>query len=210
MNAPFFITGLPMSRTSWLANLFTTGGVMCHHDLLTRVDGVEALAARLESERSRLGWRALGDSDSGLLWVYPVLHARFPEARWVLVQRDFEDAWESLCRFVGEGPWKDRLCCSWELRETLRRQWEEVAPRLIENPRCMTVPYESLERTDQIECVWRHCLPGVKFGEQERARAEALQRLQVRPMQSKCPARAEWNLVNEVRKLWPQEQSLAR
>lgn len=40
---PFLIVGLPRSRTAWLANYFTYGGIHCYHDLLLEVDATKLL-----------------------------------------------------------------------------------------------------------------------------------------------------------------------
>lgn len=198
MHTPFFITGLPQSRTSWLANLFSTGGVFCHHDLLGGVDSVETFLRVLRGES--LDGR-VGDSDSGLLACYATVMQSFPGARWVLVQREFEEAWNSLCQFVATGDWQEKLSCTWELHEEMARVWEQASKAMVQDPRCMVVPYESLERTDMIEIIWKHCVPGVRF---DRRRAEMLQQLSVRPYQAKAPIRPALELVKD---LWPSSQA---
>ena len=194
MVQPFFITGLPCSRTAWLANLFTTGPVFCHHDLMGRVDSMDEFELKLGPANGRTG-----DSDSGLLACYSQVATRFPAAPWVLVSRRFDHAWDSLCRFVSDGPWSEKLACTWELRQQMLVQWEAARSVMIKNPRLMEVPFESLERTDMIECIWKHCVPGVRF---DRRRAQWLQGLNVRPHQGKTEARPRLSLIND---LYPRE-----
>lgn len=182
MGTPFFITGLPCSRTSWLANLFCHNGVFCHHDLLaecaTLDDYLLTLAAQAQEGR-------VGDSDSGLLECHGRVMAMWPEARWLLVSRPFEDAWQSLCAFVQSGVWGRQLCCDARLREAMLAGWTQARGELIRNPRVMEVAFDSLERPLQIEAIWRHLAPGVKF---DARRAAALQKFNVRPEQAKCAA----------------------
>ncbi len=199
MHQPFFITGLPCSRTAWLANLFTTGRVFCHHDLLAEVGGLEAFHAAMAEGQGP----PTGDSDSGLLAFYPDLDRKCPKAPWLLVNRDFEDAWESLCGFVRTGTWRDSLPVTWEVHETMRAQWERMRLLMIQNPRVMEVPFASLDNVDTLERIWRHLVPGQPW---DRRRAAALQKLRIQPFQAKCNIKPAFNIVNAARNLWPSLQ----
>ena len=42
----FFITGLPRSRTAWLANWFTYGHTFCFHEACRKVGKIEELKDR--------------------------------------------------------------------------------------------------------------------------------------------------------------------
>lgn len=190
---PFFITGLPMSRTTWLANLFTTGNVFCHHDLLGRVADLDAFIWQLGRE---LRTGRVGDADSGLLLFHDRVRAAFPRAPWVLVTRDFDDAWSSLCAFVQSGVWSDSISCTWELQQEMRARWEMGRAKLIQWANCMEVPFEALDRTDTIERIWKHCVPGARWDER---RVNLLQTFNVRPDQAKCPAKAQFGVVNELK-----------
>ncbi len=197
MTQPFFITGLPMSRTTWLANLFTTGNVFCFHDLLGTVKDMAQFFRAMGTEAARTG-----DADSGLLAVYPQVQQTFPAAPWVLIERDFEDAWESLCAYVNGGPWQEKLSCTYELKQAMAQSWGRDRLPIVNNPRCLVVPFESLERVDMIECIWKHCVPGQRF---DRRRAMHLQAFNVRPQQERVAIRPWFNIVEEARKLWPTE-----
>jgi hypothetical protein len=190
---PFFITGLPQSRTTWLANFLSTGSVFCHHDLLGLVGSMAEFKARL---RDDMATGRVGDSDSGLLSAWQPVMQAFPDAPWVLVIRDFEEAWQSLCEFVAEGPWSQQLSCTWELRERMSAEWAAARRGLTKTGKnILEVYFDQLDRTDTLEQVWRHCVPGVKF---DRRRAEMLQTLSVRPFQAKSPMRPALSLVKEL------------
>ena len=62
MASPFLITGLPRSRTHWLANFMDTGQVNCFHDLSRSVASVEDYFSRIEKPLT-------GVCDTGLLLV---------------------------------------------------------------------------------------------------------------------------------------------
>lgn len=191
----FFITGLPCSRTAWLANLFCHGNVFCFHDLLGSVRSMEELARVLGTTAPMTG-----DSDSGLLACYGKVHALFPEAPWLLVSRPFDDAWESLCRFVASGPWQESLACTFELQQELRQRWEVTRPVMIQNPRVMEVPFASLEDVDTLERIWKHLCPKQRW---DRRRALQLQNLRVQPFQARAPMRPAFDIVRECKQLWP-------
>lgn len=192
MNSPFFIVGLPQSRTSWLANLFSTGGVFCHHDLLGQVESVDAFCSVMR--RDAMEGR-VGDADSGLVSAYAKVMAAFPGAPWVLVVRDFEDAWESLCTFVAGGPWSRQIECNWELHERMAQEWAAARKAILQLNRCMEVYYESLDNPDTIERIWKHCVPGVRF---DARRAKMLQTMSVRPFQAKTAMKPAAKLVGEL------------
>jgi hypothetical protein len=80
---PFFITGLPRSRTAWLANFFTTDHSFCYHDI-SRVGSVWAI---LESTSSDF----VGDSDSGLLTLVDSLLIRFYIIPLIVQQKVLSD-----------------------------------------------------------------------------------------------------------------------
>jgi hypothetical protein len=86
MKRYFFVTGLPRSRTAWLANLLTNGDSLCFHGGLLENGGY---VERLVGELKDAPFAAVGDSDASLLgagMLEPV-DAAFPEASWVLVKQ---------------------------------------------------------------------------------------------------------------------------
>lgn len=176
MSAPFFITGLPRSRTAWLANLFTTDRSFCHHDLSCRVGSLKELLFLLRK-------RHVGDSDSGLMAIYPQLIERLPDSPWVLVRRDFDLAWESLSRFL-TGTMLTNLTD--EVRMELRQSYDDVCRLMLGNPKCLIVDFTTLANITQIDRVWRHCLPDLPF---DVYRAQTLEKFHVelKPEHVKLP-----------------------
>ncbi len=86
---PFFITGLPRSRTAWMAAFLSGAGVMCWHELLKHCATREAFYRGMRHPEYRVG-----DSDCGL----PVtdFQARFPKAKTVVIERDPVEVLASL------------------------------------------------------------------------------------------------------------------
>lgn len=86
---PFFITGLPRSRTAWMAAFLSDGDVFCHHDLLNYCLTREAFY-----DGMRRGPHRTGNSDGGL--VITDFQSKFPASRTVVIQRDRDESFASL------------------------------------------------------------------------------------------------------------------
>lgn len=153
----FFVTGLPRSRTAWMANFLTHPPVaFCYHDLLR----VDPALKRLHAP----GAKFVGDSDSALVlepmrWVQ-----KFPDARWVLINRPVSDCFESFSKwfsgkrvYPGTPPDRGALARLFTLCARLVDQAEKVLPNVL------IVDFESLDEEETIRRVWSWCLPGVDF-----------------------------------------------
>jgi hypothetical protein len=146
MLTPFFITGLPRSRTAWLANLFTQGGTLCFHEPILRPG---------QLIESNPGYR-VGISSSDLASSFPALRALYPEAPWVFIERTERDAVSSLIKFL-----KPRLRCSRDIVEKViaanRANWGELLQVAL------VVPFADLGREDVIRKVWNQLTPERPF-----------------------------------------------
>ena len=80
MSDPFFILGLPRSRTAWLATWLTYGGRTCWHDALANVRNVAGL-------RTLADEGAVGFAETAGSYFPRVLHREFPNAKYVFVTR---------------------------------------------------------------------------------------------------------------------------
>lgn len=81
----FMVTGLPRSRTSWFANFLTYGDSMCFHDGFHGLDSIDDFPRVLE------GFSTSGNSDPANLLFWEKIVEWFPDARWVVVKRPFEE-----------------------------------------------------------------------------------------------------------------------
>ncbi len=158
MSAPFFITGLPRSRTAWLANFFTWGNAFCHHDLLRLGFSVPTLKRKLQATRAEF----VGDSDSALLLLAPQLVAEFPESRWLLVRRPVADAVADFQKYFGGHPYPGLppLTDS-QAKDLFQRgdqQCEDLA-RLVPSDRLLQVRHDELDRLDCLRRIWEWCVP---------------------------------------------------
>lgn len=96
----FFVTGLPRSRTAWIANYLTWGKTFCFHD------GFVGLAHPLEIRKKfdaihAKGFETVGNSDPANLYFLDTLIKDFPDAYWVLIKRDLKECRESASQAFG-------------------------------------------------------------------------------------------------------------
>ena len=97
MKKHFFITGYPRSRTCWAANLLSTAEAFCYHDGLVGLDRLEDLREQLE----RPAVPVVGLSDPAILLYWETLAEWYPDARWVVIERDPESAYRSAVQAFG-------------------------------------------------------------------------------------------------------------
>ena len=91
----FFVTGLPRSRTAWLANFLTVPPMsLCWHDGLSRFQTPARLVEAIEVALTQ--YEYVGVSDSGIPWVWRRLMDAYPQATWILVDRKTEAVAQSL------------------------------------------------------------------------------------------------------------------
>jgi hypothetical protein len=151
---PFFVTGLPRSRTAWLANFLTGEQSLCIHEGL--LNG-EAKIVQWLKERHWGVRRGISDSMLPLSW--PEISSQFTEYKLVIVRRDPDDCWRSLVAFL------DRE----EVRvpkAALELEFAAVERNLrLMSERChhLAVQFEDLNETAVLGKIWNHCLPGLRF-----------------------------------------------
>lgn len=90
----FFVTGLPRSRTAWLANFLTWGDCMCFHDIHGWTHTV------LKTMRDCPA-QVVGFSNSVALLMWREFRVAFPQARWVVIERDHDEAFEASVEAFG-------------------------------------------------------------------------------------------------------------
>lgn len=158
MKPPFFITGLPRSRTAWLANFFTWGNAFCHHDLLRLGCSVPELSKNLEATRAEF----VGDSDSALLLLAPEIVKAWPAARWVLVLRPVEEAVADFQAAFRAHPYPGIPQMSDAEAMTLFQRGEEqcrALARLVPKEQLMILTADALDHLGMLRQVWEWCVP---------------------------------------------------
>lgn len=188
-STPFFITGYPRSRTTWLANLVNCGGVTCLHDAIGDFPDVQAFIATVK-ELSAEG--PFGDSDSGLILFAPRIVEAFPAAPWVIVERDKAACRRSHAAFLKQP--EAALVKSFDILE----QHLENFPK---SARCLRVPYEGLSNMGTLCQIWNFIGHPMPF---DFERAELLQTFAINPLpdlkkgQHLTSLRARRKLMNTI------------
>lgn len=162
----FFITGLPRSRTAWLANFMTFGGSECLHDGTAQFETRAVYAAYLRDAPCAYA----GDSNSGLLLRPDVLLRDFPDSPLVLIERPLEEVSVSLALAFG--------ITEIGHLENLQGTLDLLKGRA--NTLC--VRFDDLDDRETLQAIWTHCTPSLPF---DHARAERLNGFRVTIHQEK-------------------------
>jgi len=181
----YFITGLPRSRTSWLANLLTYGRSFCLHDAVGPGTAALEVVNRLTALALETGCDCVGDSDSGLPFLADELNRLLPSARWVFVHRDAAAAEASFINyFAGRAYRGGSVIRAEAVPMAFDRAQSALAEalRLIPASRRLDVPYEGLENRVWVRAIWEWCVPNEPFNG---ARWEQLHTMQVNPIPEK-------------------------
>jgi hypothetical protein len=144
---PFFITGLPRSRTAWLSVYMTTGRAVCYHDACAKIERIEDVEAVFASDF----YHYVGIADSALGFYLPwILQNIGP--RTLIVERDPDEVSNSLAALgMPKTKLPNRLLAS--LKE------------FRGHPLVMWVPYRLLDEKRVMEKAFLHLLPGEAFDE---------------------------------------------
>lgn len=149
----FFITGYPRSRTAWLANFLTYKDSFCFHDGMEYCEfDPSKLPKFLESVRERY----IGNSDSSILYFHKEIYKEFPLAKFVLIEREFDSALDSLESVFGPGP---------ELRYVMRIAREKME-EFKRDIKPLTIKFEDLEKMNVCKELWEYCIPDIPFNPQ--------------------------------------------
>jgi hypothetical protein len=165
MMNPFFFTGLPRSRTAWLANYFTYGPSFCFHDGLRFCRRISDLRKMFDELSA---FTCVGDSDSGLLHVATHVNVEFPTAKWVLIERDSVECLMSFLRHFAQHPYPgapreiNELCDNFRALEVKRDQLLNIVPP----ERLRVVSFSTLDVRTTIIMLWDWITEGAPFAQQ--------------------------------------------
>jgi hypothetical protein len=147
MASLFFITGLPRSRTAWLARFMSAGTVACIHDGIMGCRSGQELVEKV----SKLPGTSVGDSDSGLSLFWPELVTT--RAKWLVVRRDPAESLRSFLAmepYPGIGPIPPLAAA-----ETIGRMSEGL-DRIEDLFKPMVVKFEALDDEQTMRRIWHH------------------------------------------------------
>ncbi len=146
---PFLITGLPRSRTAWMAAFMSSGSVLCKHEPLKFLSDIRQLPSALGSEFHT----HVGASDSGAGFFLPWIMSNMNPPT-VIIDRNTDDAKRSMLVDLGI-----------DVGDSLHGL-KNTLTQFRAHPNVMWVPFDSLNDKRVMQKIWFHLLPGVPFDEE--------------------------------------------
>jgi plasmid maintenance system antidote protein VapI len=142
----FFVTGLPRCRSAWFANLLTYGDSFCFHDAWHGLDSVEAIRPKLESVDNCP--QSVGISDPALLLFWREMSEWYPDAKWVVVKRDYLDTVRSCTKITTP----NRRASLGPMAEELDALTEAMSPLVIDFTDITAETISELENYLDVDC----------------------------------------------------------
>ena len=140
----FFITGLPRTRTAWLANFLTYGDKsLCYHEAFADGD-IETVFGMTKCDY-------IGNSDCGNTYFLSSIRTLYPNAVHVLIKRPAGEVKVSLGKLLNEdvNDTVDKLSAHIEDYERITRP--------------LVVDFKDLDSENIIRKIWGACLPEIPF-----------------------------------------------
>lgn len=144
----FLVTGLPRSRTAWMAAFLSTGNSICFHEPLKKLSDISELPEALRS----VNHSYVGASDSGAGYFLPWIMKNSPMPI-LIIDRDERDVTESM-QSIG-----------YQMGNAI----ELLSDRLHAakcHPDVMWVTFDSLDNNRIMQKIWWHLMPGSAFDEE--------------------------------------------
>lgn len=157
-NKPFFIVGLPRTRSAWFAAFLTDGAVTCHHELIRNCDKAEDYPAALTATKSPI----VGDSDPTLALYYHGLKDKLPAHKVIFIERDPQAAQVAFCAMLREHGLNESR---WGGDEVWQAATDAFSAMKAECPDAMSFKYEDLDKPEVIREISEYCT-GLPFNEE--------------------------------------------
>jgi len=146
----FFVTGLPRSRTAWMAAFLSTGETLCIHEPSCKIQAIEELETMLDTTF----YRYIGVSESGLGFFVKDIIEKL-KCRTLVIERDIGEVAESLRKIGVPMPPK------YKYLDLLLDRLSEVRM----HPMVKWVHFNSLVHKRVIQEVYWWLMPGIAFDE---------------------------------------------
>ena len=175
---PFFIVGLPRSRTAWLANLLTVPGQsFCWHEGEAGHGNLDQLVAKMK----RRPESRVGNASSGIACYGDDAYRLLPEARYIIIERDLDEAKQALKDTADEYFDVDII---WpQILKTFNSFVESLSEHYV-----LKIRYESLHEEKTCTNIWNFATNGLPWDSE---RWEMLSKLDVQANvekgETKCP-----------------------
>ena len=149
---PFFIIGLPRTRSSWLSNFLTYKTSFCFHEAIRLCYKMEDMKDLFECVNEP----NVGDADCRLLFYTNDMLRLFPNAKWVLINRKIEDVDKSLEKRYDFGDDKDK---------EHTREISRLINIFKKENKVLEFNFEDLDRKEVCKEIWEYCIKDTPFPE---------------------------------------------
>tara|TARA_B100000965_G_scaffold229588_1_gene192252 strand:+ start:72 stop:728 length:657 start_codon:yes stop_codon:yes gene_type:complete len=147
----FFILSTARCRSTWFANLFTYKDSFCYNEETRYINSWEELVDRIEDRTEEY----VGFEDPELLHYINSLYKLFPNATYVLLERDREDCEISMCNQSGAPR---------ELVSMKFDRWNRDLinfKNIVENYE--SIRFDDMDDVEEIYRIWKYVLPNITF-----------------------------------------------
>jgi hypothetical protein len=120
----FMIAGMPRCGSAWHSNLLTWGDSFCFHDGFYGLESAGEFPDRLHSFNAQ----NVGNSDPANVLFWERIVEWFPNAKWVVIRRSWEDTIDS-CRKAYP---RSNLLGLVQFRQRLTALIDELQPKIID------------------------------------------------------------------------------
>ena len=150
----FLISGLPRSRTAWLANFLSNGDSLCSHSCLLDYDlDMARLLAHFDTV-SHL-YQDVGDACPSLLYYFKDIWNSRPDIRWVIVMRKTPDSKAGYDRAFPELPLSPE---AWERTQAAYRFACETVSNTTDRYRAILTSFADLIYDSECNRIHKFCL----------------------------------------------------
>ena len=172
MTQRFFITGLPRSRTAWMAAYFSMGRTLCYHEPIAELSSLDDLPEFFDAPY----YSHVGVADSGLGfhidWILKHI-----QPRTLIIDRPLCDVDAALARLGFP-------------KTTQTQLLQRALDRCGDHPLVRRISYSSLDNPRAMERAFFHLMPGIPF---DQVRHEQFCRLNIQADMQRCTERVRNN-----------------
>ena len=141
----FLITGLPRTRTAWLANLFTANNAICFHEPSNDFRSLEEMKSYFDT----LPYQYVGISDSSIPFYWDFFK-KIPAQKMVIVNRDENEVLNSLLKFTNAGLPVCKKMIEWGKSGLIKIKQEREF---------LEVDFDTLSNNNVVKRIWNYVLP---------------------------------------------------
>ena len=147
----FFILSTARCRSSWFGNLFTYKDSFCYNEESRYITNWDELVDRIEKRPEKY----VGFEDPELLHYIETLYSLFPNATYVLLERDMYQSQISLERVSGMRG--SLIAKKFERWYSDIEKFKEIVPEYA------TINFNDMDNMEEVKRIWEYILPDVLF-----------------------------------------------